>query len=204
MKAGRMKRVGRPRTRENDGPGEYVGFRASKDLKEKLEAAAHNSARSLSSEAQFRLEQSFRDESTREGFAEMFYGEVGAGLLKVFGEAIQIVTILANTQSKVSPGKDEWLSSPAAFDAVDSAIRQILDRLRPAGDFDPIVNPGTIAVPGVPPTTPVGIAIAEYLLRRIAADKRNTSDGLSRIGARLRAKLGDPAAARISKTRSSK
>lgn len=43
--------------------GEYVGFRASADLKRRLQASADAAGRSLSTEAQFRLERSYRDES---------------------------------------------------------------------------------------------------------------------------------------------
>lgn len=56
------RRVGRPRTRTDDEPGEYVGFRAPRALKEQLASAAKESGRSLSTEAQVRLEMSFRDE----------------------------------------------------------------------------------------------------------------------------------------------
>ncbi len=52
--------VGRPRTRNIKGvPGDYVGFRAPRELKEQLEKSAAKNGRSLSSEAQFRLNQSF-------------------------------------------------------------------------------------------------------------------------------------------------
>jgi hypothetical protein len=54
------RRGGRPRTREKRAlPASYVGFRVSNDLKERLEKAAAASGRSLSTEAQFRLENSF-------------------------------------------------------------------------------------------------------------------------------------------------
>lgn len=46
-----------------DRPGEYVGFRSPPELKAKLEDAAKGAGRSLSSEAQFRLEQSFEREA---------------------------------------------------------------------------------------------------------------------------------------------
>ncbi len=60
--------VGRPRTRNSKGvPGDYVGFRASRDLKRRLEEAAAVSGRSLSTEAQFRLESSFSEESALGG-----------------------------------------------------------------------------------------------------------------------------------------
>jgi hypothetical protein len=57
------RRPGRPRVRDKPGlPAQYVGFRASHELKEQLEKAAAASGRSLSTEAQFRLEASFRDD----------------------------------------------------------------------------------------------------------------------------------------------
>jgi hypothetical protein len=55
--------VGRPRTRNVKGfPADYVGFRAPRELKEQLEEAAAQNGRSLSTEAQFRLNQSFAEE----------------------------------------------------------------------------------------------------------------------------------------------
>lgn len=64
------RRPGRPRKSDADATGEYVGFRSPKRLKERLEAAAAANNRSLSTEAQFRLERSFSEEDAMLG-AEM-------------------------------------------------------------------------------------------------------------------------------------
>lgn len=65
------RRVGRPRTRLGEGPGDYVGFRAPPELKARLAAAAAATGRSLSTETQFRLEQSFRDDQLLAALAEL-------------------------------------------------------------------------------------------------------------------------------------
>ena len=53
------KRAGRPTTAPREGEKATLGIRASASLKDRLLAAAEVSARSLSAEAEFRLEQSF-------------------------------------------------------------------------------------------------------------------------------------------------
>jgi len=59
------RKPGRPRVRDEPGfPAAYVGFRASHRLKQQLEKAAAESGRSLSTEAQFRLEEVFLDNFT--------------------------------------------------------------------------------------------------------------------------------------------
>src|SRR5437868_12650617 len=79
------RRVGRPRTR-SDGPGDYVGFRAPRELKERLEAAASRNGRSLSTEAQIRLERSFEKQSLLSEALELAYGPRLAGVLFLLGE----------------------------------------------------------------------------------------------------------------------
>ena len=63
LEAPRRPRIGRPPADGKQARGDYVGFRSSSSLKAKLEQAAKASGRSLSGESQFRLEQSFRDET---------------------------------------------------------------------------------------------------------------------------------------------
>ena len=57
------RRISRPPADSRDPKRIYVGFRAPLALKSQLEAAALVNGRSLSTEAQIRLEQSFRDET---------------------------------------------------------------------------------------------------------------------------------------------
>ena len=63
LEAPRRPRRGRPPDDGRDAKCTYVGFRAPLALKSQLEAAALVNGRSLSYEAQIRLEQSFREET---------------------------------------------------------------------------------------------------------------------------------------------
>src|SRR5437016_8009288 len=82
------RRPGRPRSRPDEGPGQFVGFRASRELKNRLEAAAAENGRSLSTEAQFRLEQSFRNADYFDQATDLAYGPRLAALLAVIGRAM--------------------------------------------------------------------------------------------------------------------
>ena len=57
--AGILKRVGRPRIDPEDGERIQLSFRVTPELKRLLTAAADQSGRSQSQEAEFRLERSF-------------------------------------------------------------------------------------------------------------------------------------------------
>ena len=71
-----MAKAGRPRTRPQM-PREYVGLFAPKELKRLLIDAARGNGRSLSSEAQFRLERSF-DQEGMACIAEQIFAELKA------------------------------------------------------------------------------------------------------------------------------
>ncbi len=69
-----MAKTGRPRTRDQDEPRQYVGFAVPVALKGQLETAAQENGRSLSAEAVARLERSFKD---HDAFAAAFGGPEG-------------------------------------------------------------------------------------------------------------------------------
>src|SRR5215208_346894 len=93
------RRMGRPRTRVDDAPGDYVGFRAPRELKERLEVAAARSGRSLSTEAQIRLEKSFDQQDILSQALELAYGSRLAGLFLLLLDQISTVGSLASFQS---------------------------------------------------------------------------------------------------------
>ena len=127
-------RVGRPRIRA-EGPGDYVGFRAPRELKERLEAAAARSGRSLSTEAQIRLERSFEKQDILGGALELAYGPRLAGILMLVAEMTsQVGRIAGFTSGESGVAMDNWLSDPFAYDQAVTAAYRILDAFRPAGD----------------------------------------------------------------------
>lgn len=126
------RRVGRPRVRHDDAPGEYVGFRAPRALKEKLETAAEVAGRSLSTEAQFRLQESFRDDEQLPASLKRIYGPQLAGLLLLIGEILRDAGRVAGFKSTGTlRGADEWFDEPKAFNQATEEIKIIIEALRP-------------------------------------------------------------------------
>jgi TraY domain len=127
-------RVGRPRTRA-EGPGDYVGFRSPRELKERLEAAAARSGRSLSTEAQIRLEKSFEKQDLLGGALELAYGPRLAGILMLLAEmTCQVGRMAGFTSGESGEAMDNWLDDAFAYDQAVTAASTILDAFRPPGD----------------------------------------------------------------------
>lgn len=74
---------------KRERPGDYVGFRSPADLKQRLANAAENAGRSLSSEAQFRLERSFEREDLLNDTLDLAFGKPIAGVLMLLGTAMK-------------------------------------------------------------------------------------------------------------------
>jgi hypothetical protein len=92
-----------------------VGFRVAKDVRERLEAAARTSGRSLSQEAETRLLFGLRDERTAGDILDFRYGLQTGVLLRLIGEVLT--------------ERDDWLSHPLAYSRVRAKINLILDAL---------------------------------------------------------------------------
>ena len=145
------RRVGRPRTR-SDGPGDYVGFRAPRELKERLEAAAARNGRSLSTEAQIRLEKSFEKQELLVGALELAYGPRLAGILFLLGEMMSEVGASAAFASGESvEAMRSWLDDPFAYDQAITAVYDILTSFRPAGEPHVLRKNGKDARLEIPP-----------------------------------------------------
>jgi hypothetical protein len=129
------RRTGRPKTTIREKPGEYIGFRAPSELKAALETTATAAGRSLSTEVQFRLAQSFRGGETLDDALQMAYGPQGAELLRLLGRI-----------TRGAPGargmdiEDDWADDPTAFSIAERSIKHALERLRPAGDPLPLTG----------------------------------------------------------------
>jgi hypothetical protein len=178
------RRPGRPRSRPDEEPGQFVGFRAPRELKNRLEATAAQNGRSISTEAQFRLEQSFRNEDVDRAM-DMAYGPQTAGLIEALGLTIRDTVTLSS--SPASPLQSGWLSDPSVFASVKAAVDTIFEGLRPAGDAAQVSMHGH----------PVGPGVAAGILRDIAYGKADSAADHARLGARLREKLGPAATRRL-------
>lgn len=124
------RQVGRPKTRADEAPGEYVGFRAPRPLKEQLAAAAAAAGRSLSTEAQSRLERSFSQQSIE----NLFSGRAGAILARV------LITVFLDSGERLAVAKglpvENWLTDEESYEA--AMVSLILDmwRQRPDPEAD--------------------------------------------------------------------
>jgi hypothetical protein len=125
----KSRRIGRPTTKGIEGQKATLGIRASADLKSRLDEAAKRNGRSLSAEAETRLELSFHTEvaladGQRIGF-ELAYGTDGAELMHMLGRIIS-----GAPRTFAAP----WMRSPTAFGLIGRRIAYLLEQLQPTGD----------------------------------------------------------------------
>lgn len=122
-----MRRGGRPRTRDEENrpqqKGAYIGFRLPDDLKDRADSAAAGSGRSLSTETQFRLAQSFRNEDALDQAMSLAYGEPNGGFLHLIGEVLRLAA-----------PRGEWLEDDAAAERTVRSIVQVIRWLRAPDD----------------------------------------------------------------------
>lgn len=176
------KKVGRPSKRPRIGQkGEKatLGIRVPLGLKRRLDTAAEANDRSLSQEAELRLEQSFRNEDYLDQAMNQLYGPRLAVLLTVIGRAL-------NEIGRHAPGVSfpaNWMDVPHIFHEAVGAVEEALEAFRPEGkrpSTDPILAP----------------KIIRELLDAIRVPEQ-ADDHLKEWAARLHAKLGERAAARL-------
>ena len=142
---GRKRGAGRPTAAPREGQKSTLGIRASAELKARLNRSAKENARSLSQEAELRLEQSFRDELTIEhsSITKMIYGPQLAGVLALISDATKKLCPMAAYESTLSVAPEiDWLSDPFAYGQFEKAVRDILDALRPPGSPDALERTG--------------------------------------------------------------
>lgn len=125
--------AGRPVTKAAEGQKATLGIRASASLKDQLFAAATRNGRSLSAEAETRLELSFATEAVgaeaqRLG-QELMYGADGAVLMQLIGRIIA---------AEPRTFGDGWTRNPTAFALLERRIAHALAQLRPKGDPEPL------------------------------------------------------------------
>src|SRR5690348_3146280 len=132
MRTQRKKRGGRPTTTGVVGQKSTLSIRASAALKNELDRAAKQNGRSLSQEAEFRLETSFHSQA-----------QASEGLRLAFGpELAAFILIIARTTRNVGAAFDlfagsgagdpsAWAYSALAFDEAIKALKHIGKALRP-------------------------------------------------------------------------
>ncbi len=146
-------RGGRPRKGPiKQGEKVQIGVRVSPALQAQLDKAARESGRSLTQEAEMRLEHTFRQEHEAPSFITAKYGNRIGSLLIMLGSAIRgtggaaaVAGIVPwKTLAESMIGEDSWLDDPFLFDQAAKAISFIVEAWRPRGEIveppDALIN----------------------------------------------------------------
>jgi hypothetical protein len=115
--------TGRPTTVPVEGEKATLGIRASADLKSRLLASSALSGRSLSAEAEMRLEQSYRDDQSLAEAMTLSYGEINGGLVRLHGEVLRVLA-----------PRGEWLDDGSTRERVVRGIVRLHQRLAAPDD----------------------------------------------------------------------
>jgi hypothetical protein len=179
-----QRRAGRPARVAETGERVSLGLRVTPKLKNLLDAAARDNGRSQSAEGASRLEASFRTEGFLSEALALRYGQPLAGILIYLGEVARQTTRGLQGVDLVESGEwpdleqpDFWLQDPALFGQVEKAIALALDRIRPAGEPQPLTldyaADGLRDVLDGKATRGTGVAINEMIKPIIERAKRN-------------------------------
>lgn len=129
------RRMGRPVKAVPAGQRASLGLKVTSEIKQRLDAAARANGRTQSQEAEVRLEQSFRDEKLLPQILDLAHGEQTAGLLMLLARCIDEVSSQAGFAERLAIGDAEtWMGRPWVYHQVETAIRRVLDVLRPSED----------------------------------------------------------------------
>jgi TraY domain len=181
------RKIGAPPKRDPK-PGErfQIGVRVTPEMKRRLEAAAEQSGRSLTQEAELRLERSFdRQDLLSEVLTTAYGSKQVAGIIMTIAIAFNLAghqaVMFSQPQKSRDPAQptDFWLSDPYAFaHAVESVIR-VLETVRPDGDANlPKGQPGW--------SVAVGTSTALGVMGRIKSESVATE-----VERQVRALLGE-------------
>jgi hypothetical protein len=165
-----MKQQPRGRTRRPDArkPGERstLSMRITSDLWHRLDQAARASGRSLSAEAEFRLERSFQEQDLLDQVLTLAYGQQLGAVLMAVGTVMKVVGGGAALQSTLSiEAVERWLDNPYAFAQALQAAVHVIGAMAPPGEVE--LNAHGRSPEFVRQSERYGERMAEQLLRAI-------------------------------------
>jgi hypothetical protein len=125
---------GRPKREPEPGERVHLGFRVTPDMKNRVEAAAAASGRSISQEAEFRLERSFSDDSAFSSPEVRLWAHYLAAKFHKEG------SFRAREKGSAVDDK-QWMADPdclrtASFEVIDSLIKDMVRQ--PDADLEAI------------------------------------------------------------------
>jgi hypothetical protein len=167
-----------------------LSMRIAPETRKQLEDEAAQTGRSITQQAELRLEQSLRDEKRASLFHDAVYGRQAAAVLEALANAIRgtvaVGGFLSPCRDTVASG--DWLSDPHVFAQVEAAVEVIFRGLRPDG------APQTLSYIE---DQPLGSGIAIGILRDVAFAPDDSTADHAMTGAAIRAKIGGHAAERL-------
>jgi hypothetical protein len=127
-----IRRAGRPTKPGPKDEKATLSIRATSKLKDLLLKAAESNDRSLSQEAELRLEQSFRDQGYIDRLQAELGGEEAYKAMMVVGRAMAQAGSTAAILSGRAP--TDWPSNPTAYAHARRAAELVLQALEPIGE----------------------------------------------------------------------
>ena len=182
------RKTGRP-GREPE-PGERVGLslRVTPEMKRALDAAAESSGRSLSQEAEARLERSFQNEELLPQLLQIARGRQLAAVLQIIGYVMKETgNQVGFFEAGTLDGAAGWFDNPNALAQAVAAGHEILSALRPAE--------GAEAKPLPPGFENIGAWLARGALEAVRNPDRGGAIG--EWAAPIRAQMGVAASSRL-------
>jgi TraY domain-containing protein len=156
-----------PKREPQEGERFQLGLRVTAPTKRRLNAAAERSGRSLSQEAELRLERTFDQQDLLPEILTLRYGREVAALLIMLGRIAADVGHSIEYDWRLrerTATSRTWFDDPDAYDEVVEHIGKVLESLRPGpptGARSPLAN--------------AGVAPAEDMLGALRGDKRGRS-----------------------------
>jgi hypothetical protein len=179
-KRGVRRSVGRPRQEPEPGERVQLSFRVTPELKRRLDAAATESGRSQSQEAEFRLERSFDRQDLLPQVMSLNYGKELAGVLMLLGTVMIWADAFHRVDNKEPRGPShKWAWAPDA-DAYDQSVQgavAVLEAMRPKGS--PIIAQSN-----------AGVEMAHTIIKAVRDDPDAAENGFTDGAPTIRALLG--------------
>jgi TraY domain len=183
---------GPPKRKPKDGERVALSLRMTPALKRQLDAAAEKGGRSLSQEAEVRLERSFDHQDLLSEVLTIAYGKEMAGVLMFLGDTM----LFADSYYQVESNRDRpipsarykgaWASSADAYDQCVQAALAVLEAMRPAGSANT--------------RSDAGVEMASAIIAAVRNDPDAPENPFTEDAGTIRSLLG-PIAERMTKQR---
>jgi TraY domain-containing protein len=190
-----QKLAGRHIAGVKEGETATLGIRASADLKTRLLESAKRNGRSLSAEAEIRLEQSLGGDDVGSELSA-FLRLLSYAVAEIGPHVAFTAAMRTGTKAPIDAARG-WLSDPTAYDQAAKGIIAALDACRPAGEP---VHAKSDGIPGLDLTAvmrDLGVLTMRTWLDAVADPEQASTGTLQRQGAEIKKELGSKTVSRI-------